>query len=235
MAKQGSKTGKNRSQTARVLRLITEDEPFDTMDYEDDEPPTPLGPAQDHAEPAREPEPIREQEKEQEEEPPQQSDDLRKRAGESETQDIIRDALEMEFGGGGASARESTEEKAADAEHIPTVRPMTWKRESGTHLNAAFQALEQSEEEFVCFNVTQALVEDKADKYIRMFGMCACARCRIDVIALALSSLPAKYVVAKPHELVPRLSMYEQKYNAAVVTQVMSACKKVLDRPHHSR
>ncbi|MBQ9648051.1 MAG: late competence development ComFB family protein, partial [Oscillospiraceae bacterium] len=90
-------------------------------------------------------------------------------------------------------------------------------------------------DEYLCFNVTQALVEDKADKYIKMFGLCSCARCRIDVIALALSNLPAKYVVAKPHELIPRLSMYEQKYNAAVVTQVMSACRKVLDRPHHVR
>ena len=78
-------------------------------------------------------------------------------------------------------------------------------------------------------------MEDKADKYIKMFGLCTCNRCRIDVIALALSNLPAKYVVAKPHELIPRLSMYEQKYNAAVVTQVMSACRKVLERPHHER
>lgn len=96
-------------------------------------------------------------------------------------------------------------------------------------------AVEKDPDEYICYNVTQALVEDKADKYIRMFGLCSCNRCRIDVIALALSNLPAKYVVAKPDELIPRLSMYEQKYNAAVVTQVMSACKKVLDRPHHVR
>jgi len=96
-------------------------------------------------------------------------------------------------------------------------------------------AMEKDPDEYICYNVTQALVEDKADKYIRMFGLCSCNRCRIDVIALALSNLPAKYVVAKPDELIPRLSMYEQKYNAAVVTQVMSACKKVLDRPHHVR
>ena len=96
-------------------------------------------------------------------------------------------------------------------------------------------AVEKEPDEYICFNVTQALVEDKADKYIKMFGLCNCNRCRIDVIALALSNLPAKYVVAKPHELIPRLSMYEQKYNAAVVTQVMSACRKVLERPHHER
>ncbi|MBE7005203.1 MAG: hypothetical protein E7425_13180 [Ruminococcaceae bacterium] len=102
-------------------------------------------------------------------------------------------------------------------------------------VNELRTASEEKPDEFICFNVMQALVEDKADKYIRMFGLCSCARCRIDVIALALSNLPAKYVVAKPHELIPRLSIYEQKFSAAVVTQVMSACRKVLERPHHQR
>ncbi|MBE6909718.1 MAG: hypothetical protein E7474_09155 [Ruminococcaceae bacterium] len=102
-------------------------------------------------------------------------------------------------------------------------------------LNELRSVGERKPDEYICFNVTQALVEDKADKYIKMFNLCPCARCRIDVIALALSNLPPKYVVAKPDELIPRLSIYEQRYNAAVVTQVMSACRKVLDRPHHKR
>ncbi|NBI84606.1 hypothetical protein D3Z48_21720, partial [Clostridiaceae bacterium] len=36
-------------------------------------------------------------------------------------------------------------------------------------------------------NVMQALVEDKAGKYIQMAGVCPCPRCRIDVVALTLS------------------------------------------------
>lgn len=102
-------------------------------------------------------------------------------------------------------------------------------------VNELRSAGEKKPDEFLCYNVMQALVEDKTDKYIRMFNLCSCPRCRIDVIALALSNLPAKYVVAKPHELIPRLSIYEQKFSAAVVTQVMSACRKVLERPHHQR
>ena len=102
-------------------------------------------------------------------------------------------------------------------------------------LNELRAAGEENPDEFICYNVMQTLVEDKADKYIKMFGLCNCNRCRIDVVALALSNLPPKYVVAKPHELIPRLSMYEQRYSVVVVTQVMSACRKVLDRPHHQR
>ena len=124
-------------------------------------------------------------------------------------------------------------ESAAPGDVIPVPREPHSPLEEA--VNKLRTAGEEKPNDFICFNVMQALVEDKTDKYIRMFGLCSCARCRIDVIALALSNLPAKYVVAKPHELIPRLSVYEQKFSAAVVTQVMSACRKVLERPHHQR
>ena len=120
-------------------------------------------------------------------------------------------------------------------EPVFPVAGMTASSPLENTINELRAADETQPDEFICFNVMQALVEDKTDKYIKMFGLCNCNRCRIDVIALALSNLPSKYVVAQPHELIPRLSMYEQKYSASVVTQVMSACRKVLDRPHHQR
>ena len=61
-------------------------------------------------------------------------------------------------------------------------------------------------------NVMQALVEDKADKYIKTAGVCPCPRCRIDVIALTLSKLPSKYVV---------------------LSQLMDACEIVKKHPRH--
>ncbi len=88
-------------------------------------------------------------------------------------------------------------------------------------------------EDVFCLNITQTLVEQKVDKYIKLFGLCTCPRCRIDVIALALTNLPAKYVVAKRHEMVPLLSIYEGRFNAAIISQVMNACKQVLEFPRH--
>lgn len=82
-------------------------------------------------------------------------------------------------------------------------------------------------------NVMQALVEEKVDKYIKLFGLCTCPRCKIDVMALALTNLPAKYVVVKEQELIPMLTVYEGRYNAAIVAQVMGACKKVMENPRH--
>lgn len=90
-------------------------------------------------------------------------------------------------------------------------------------------------EDITYINVIQALVEDKVDKYIKNFKMCDCHRCRTDVIALALTNLPAKYIVIPEHESVPMLSIYESRYSAAVTAQLISACQKVSEHPRHSR
>ncbi len=44
-------------------------------------------------------------------------------------------------------------------------------------------------------NVMLGLVEEKAERYVKMFGLCPCPRGVADVKALALTRLPAKYVV----------------------------------------
>ena len=99
----------------------------------------------------------------------------------------------------------------------------------------AAHAVKEKQEEFVCFNLTQALVEDKAEKLMKQFGMCTCNRCKVDVTAIALSNLPAKYVAMQNRDILPLLSMYEEKYSAAVTVQVMNACRLVMKRPHHGR
>ena len=89
-------------------------------------------------------------------------------------------------------------------------------------------------EDITYINVIQALVEDKVDKYIKQFKMCTCRRCRTDVVALALTTLPAKYIVVPEHESVPMLSIYESRYGAAVTAQLIAACQKVSANPRHS-
>lgn len=89
-------------------------------------------------------------------------------------------------------------------------------------------------EDITYINVLQALVEDKVDKYMKQFKMCACRRCRTDVVALALTTLPAKYIVVPEHESVPMLSIYESRYGAAVTAQLIAACQKVSANPRHS-
>ena len=122
------------------------------------------------------------------------------------------------------------------AEPKPQPAPVTEAAPSRVTFQTSAAAPDrENDEEYTVLNVTQALVEEKAEKYIKMLGLCGCNRCHIDVIALALSDLPAKYVVVKGKDINPRLSYYESKYSSAVITAVMSACKKVNEKPHHKR
>lgn len=84
-------------------------------------------------------------------------------------------------------------------------------------------------------NVMQVLVEEKAPKYVEMFGLCTCKRCMEDVKAYTLNHLPPKYVVLEPNDRVPRLTVYEGKFSSDITAQLLQACKVVMETPHHSR
>ncbi len=83
-------------------------------------------------------------------------------------------------------------------------------------------------------NVMQILVEEKADEYMKMFGICCCDKCRVDVRAYALNHLPPKYVVMSQHERVPRLTVYESRFASDITAQLIRACKTVMLTPHHT-
>ena len=84
-------------------------------------------------------------------------------------------------------------------------------------------------------NVMQVLVEEKAPKYVKMFGLCSCERCMEDVKALTLNNLPSKYVVLEPGDRIPRLTVYEGRYASDITAQMLQACKLVMAHPHHGR
>lgn len=84
-------------------------------------------------------------------------------------------------------------------------------------------------------NVMQVLVEEKAPKYVEMFGLCTCKRCMEDVKAYTLNHLPPKYVVLEPNDRVPRLTVYEGKFSSDITAQLLQACKIVMQTPHHTR
>lgn len=91
------------------------------------------------------------------------------------------------------------------------------------------------EEKPAYINVMQILVDEKADEYMKMFGICCCDKCRVDVRAYALNHLPPKYVVLSQNERVPRLTVYESRFSSDITAQLIQACKKVMLTPHHSR
>jgi hypothetical protein len=81
----------------------------------------------------------------------------------------------------------------------------------------------------------QILVEENTEKYMNMFGLCQCPRCVVDVKALALNNLQPKYVVMKEGEMVPRITLYEGRFQTAVTAQILRACQSVMANPRHDR
>lgn len=82
-------------------------------------------------------------------------------------------------------------------------------------------------------NVMQALVEEKAPRYFKMFDMCTCSRCSADVKSIALTNLPPKYAVLKKDDEIPMLTFYEGRFSTEITAQIISACKLVMQHPRH--
>lgn len=91
------------------------------------------------------------------------------------------------------------------------------------------------QEEHGYINVMQVLVEEKAERYAKMFGVCTCVHCMNDIKALALNHLPSKYVVMDEGERIPKLTFYEGQYSSDITAQLLRACEQVNRRPHHTR
>ena len=82
-------------------------------------------------------------------------------------------------------------------------------------------------------NIMQALVEEKAPKYLKMFNICPCPRCTADVKAIALSHLPAQYAVMEKSDVIPMLTVYEGRHNSILTAQIIKACELVSSKPRH--
>lgn len=84
-------------------------------------------------------------------------------------------------------------------------------------------------------NVMERLVTEKVEHYAKMFHLCCCPRCLADSTALALSRLPAKYVVLSESAYRPMMSFLEAKFDSMVTAQIIYACKQVLEFPRHEQ
>ena len=132
----------------------------------------------------------------------------------------------------GPQPKSVAEEPAAPVvEEVPQPEPVVETPPAPVAVDSA--AEKPDEEEVICANIMEILVERKAETYMELFGLCCCDRCKMDVQALALTELPAKYVVMAKNELPLRLSLYEGRMNTAVTAQILRACKVVLAEPRH--
>ncbi len=90
-------------------------------------------------------------------------------------------------------------------------------------------------DDFEFLSVMEYIIEQEIHEYMINFSVCGCSRCTADVMALALTNLPAKFVVAGKDSVSPILNFYSKKYATEVTVALTNACVQVADHPHHVR
>lgn len=116
---------------------------------------------------------------------------------------------------------------------VPSAVPPAAAAQTASSGGAQAKAAQTGDgNEYTYINVMQSLVNEKAPEFARLMGVCPCSRCLADVEALALSHLEPKYIVARKNQRFP-FSAYENRYNAAVTSQIIAACQLVIQKPRH--
>ena len=85
-------------------------------------------------------------------------------------------------------------------------------------------------------NVMEIVVRPLVDQVLREEQMCTCQRCRLDVMAIALNSLPPQYVVSEEGKAYETCKLQGMLQNRVAVYQaILQAVQMVKQRPHHNR
>ena len=119
----------------------------------------------------------------------------------------------------------------AAAESVDTEAKPAAQTESS---NTTTQPTMPSQPGYRMVNVMETLVA-RVDlgKYIKEYGVCPCPRCRADVHALILTSLPSKYVVMDENAISLMLNFYESRRKTDIFTATLKACLEVKEHPRH--
>lgn len=86
---------------------------------------------------------------------------------------------------------------------------------------------------YLYLNVMEEGVKEDCEEYMIKLGVCTCDRCRNDVMALALSNLPPKYIVTEKTAVSPLLNLYRNKFSSYVMAELTKACFAVSANPRH--
>lgn len=82
-------------------------------------------------------------------------------------------------------------------------------------------------------NVAEIIANEKVLEVMARMEVCNCPRCVGDVLALALNSLPTKYVTSDAGKQYIQLNTYKQQFETDVVAALIKSCLVVKASPKH--
>lgn len=133
-----------------------------------------------------------------------------------------------------AEAAKAEEPQAAAEEEAKPEPVKAEEPQAESEPEAKPEPAKPAEPEYRMVNVMEQILKRyKLEDQMKRYGVCMCSRCRADVEALALTKLPAKYVVVDSSSVAPIIGFYETRFRVNILTQVIKACMQVKDNPHH--
>lgn len=84
-------------------------------------------------------------------------------------------------------------------------------------------------------NYMEEIVLESLDKVIECCGGCDCEICRMDILAVALNSLPPKYIATEKGQLYSKVSILQQQFDVDVVSAIARAVDIVKKNPRHNK
>lgn len=89
------------------------------------------------------------------------------------------------------------------------------------------------EQVYTLKNVSEDLIAMYVDDLMAKSDMCCCTRCRADVMAFALNSFPAHYVVTDLGDALTRAQALSVQFKVDVLTAIMKGIMIVKPSPRH--
>ncbi len=82
-------------------------------------------------------------------------------------------------------------------------------------------------------NVMEEIVFQTIDDVRKYHDFCDCPQCRLDISAIALNKVPARYVVSSKGETYGRAELLAMQQDLDVLSIVLDAVKLVQKNPRH--
>ena len=83
-------------------------------------------------------------------------------------------------------------------------------------------------------NYMENCVVDSMKMVLKQINACQCDKCSADILAIALNTLPPKYVVTEKGELYSKLATLRQQFDVDIIAAITKAAVIVGRSPRHN-
>ena len=82
-------------------------------------------------------------------------------------------------------------------------------------------------------NYMETCVQDSLKPVLESINACTCDICKYDITAIALNTLPPKYVVTRKGQIYTKLTVLHNQFDVDIITAITRAAGIVAASPRH--